>query len=205
VARGFGEIVAPITGRSGAIAVYPGSLVQPNGAALVNITQIDPINVSFTLPERELADVQQALARGEVAVTAKLDRPDQPDLAGYLVFIDNAVDTASGTIRLKAEFPNPDNRLWPGMFVTVTLAPRTLNGALTVPVQAVQTGPEHQFVYVIGADRKVASQPVNVRLIQDGIAVIEGIAPDARVVVEGAHNLRPGNTVAESGNGAGRQ
>lgn len=205
VARGFGEIVAPITGRSGAIAVYPGSLVQPNGAALVNITQIDPINVSFTLPERELADVQQAMALGEVAVTAKLDRPGQPDLAGRLVFIDNAVDTASGTIRLKAEFPNPDNRLWPGMFVTVTLAPRTLDGVLTVPVQAVQTGPEHQFVYVVGGDRKVEALPVNVRLIQDGIAVIEGIAPDARVVVEGAHNLRPGDTVSEPGNGATKQ
>ena len=205
VARSFGEITAPIAGRTGAIAVYPGSLVQPNGAALLNITQIDPINASFTLPERELADIQQALARGAVSVAAKLDLPGQPDLQGRLVFIDNAVDTASGTIRLKAEFPNPDNRLWPGMFVTVTLAPRTLAGAFTVPVQAVQTGPENKFVYAIGADRKVDSLPVNVRLIQDGIAVIEGIAPDARVVVEGAHNLRPGDTVAESGNGAGKQ
>ena len=197
VARSFGEITAPIAGRTGAIAVYPGSLVQPNGAALLNITQIDPINVGFTLPERELADVQQAFARGAVPVAAKLNLPGQPDLEGRLVFIDNAVDTASGTIRLKAEFPNPDNRLWPGMFVTVTLAPRTLDGALTVPVQAVQTGPEHKFVYVVGDDRKVEALPVNVRLIQDGIAVIEGIAPDARVVVEGAHNLRPGDTVSE--------
>ena len=205
VARSFGEITAPIAGRTGAIAVYPGSLVQPTGAALLNITQIDPINVGFTLPERELADVQQAFARGAVPVAAKLNLPGQPDLEGRLVFIDNAVDTASGTIRLKAEFPNPDNRLWPGMFVTVTLAPRTLAGAFTVPVQAVQTGPENKFVYAIGADRKVDSLPVNVRLIQDGIAVIEGIAPGARVVVEGAHNLRPGDTVAESGNGAGKQ
>ncbi|MBI1886844.1 MAG: efflux RND transporter periplasmic adaptor subunit [Nitrosomonadales bacterium] len=209
VARSFGEITAPIAGRTGAIAVYPGSLVQPSGAALgtalVSITQTDPINVSFTLPERELADVQQAFARGAVPVAAKLDLPGQPDLEGRLVFIDNAVDTASGTIRLKAEFPNPGNRLWPGIFVTVTLAPRTLAGALTVPVQAVQTGPEHKFVYAIGDDRKVSSLPVNVRLIQDGIAVIEGAAPGARVVVEGAHNLRPGDVVAESGNGAGKQ
>jgi RND family efflux transporter MFP subunit len=205
VARSFGEITAPIAGRTGAIAIYPGSLVQPNGAALVSITQIAPINVSFTLPERELADLQQALAQGEVPVGAKLDLPDQPMLAGRLVFIDNAVDTASGTIRLKAEFSNPDNRLWPGMFVTVTLAPRTLAGALTVPVQAVQTGPEHKFVYVIGADRKVSSLPVTVRLIQDGIAVIEGIAPGAHVVAEGAQNLRPGDTVSEPGNGAAKQ
>ncbi|MDO8262365.1 MAG: efflux RND transporter periplasmic adaptor subunit [Gallionella sp.] len=195
VARSFGEITAPIAGRTGAIAIYPGSLVQPNGAALVSITQIDPINVNFTLPERELAALQQSLARGEVPVFAKLDLADQPALKGRLVFIDNAVDTASGTIRLKAQFPNADNRLWPGMFVTVTLAPRALAGAVTVPVQAVQTGPEKKFLYVIGEDHKVTAQPVHVRLIQDGIAVIEGVAPGARVVVEGAQNLRPGSVV----------
>ncbi len=208
VARSFGEIAAPIAGRTGAIAIYSGSLVQPNSTVLVNITQIDPINVSFTLPERELVDLQQAFAKGEVPVSAKLDLPGQPALKGRLVFVDNAVDTASGTIRLKAEFPNPDNRLWPGMFVTVTLAPRTLTGAVTVPVQAVQTGPEKKFLYVIGEDRKVASLPVNVRLIQDGIAVIEGIAPGARVVVEGAQNLRPGSMVDEAKTGdaeAGRK
>ena len=141
--------------------------------------------------------MQHALAQGELPVGAQLDLPGQPNLKGHLVFIDNAVDTASGTIRLKAEFSNPDNRLWPGMFVTVTLAPRTLAGALTVPVQAVQTGPENKFVYVIGADHKVESQPVTVRLIQDGIAVIEGVAPGAHVIVEGAQNLRPGSVVAE--------
>ena len=200
VARSFDEIAAPIAGRTGAIAVYPGSLVQPNGVVLVSITQIDPINVSFTLPERELADLQQALAKGEVPVSAKLDLPGQPTVKGRLVFVDNAVDTASGAIRLKAEFPNADHRLWPGMFVTVTLAPRILSGALTVPAQAVQTGPERKFLYMIGEDRKVAAQPINVRLIQDGIAVIEGIAPGARVVVEGAQNLRPGSVVAESEN-----
>lgn len=197
VTRSFGEITAPIAGRTGAISVYPGSLVLPNSTVLVNITQIDPINVSFTLPERELVDVQQAFAKGDVPVSAKLDAPGLPDIKGHLVFIDNAVDAASGTIRLKAEFPNPDNRLWPGMFVTVTLAPRTLASAVTVPVQAVQTGPEKKFLYVIGEDRKVAPVPVNVRLIQDGIAVIEGVTPGVRVVVEGAQNLRPGDTVAE--------
>ena len=157
VARSFGEITAPIAGRTGAIAVYPGSLVQPSGAALVSITQIDPINVSFTLPERELADLQQALARGKVPVGAKLDLPGQPPMKGHLVFVDNAVDTASGTIRLKAEFSNPDNLLWPGMFVTVTLAPRTLADAVTVPVQAAdRAGKEISL-----RDRKIARWPRN--------------------------------------------
>jgi RND family efflux transporter MFP subunit len=166
---------------------------------LVSITQLDPINVSFTLPERELAGLQQAFAKGKVPVSAKLDLVNQTDLNGRLVFIDNAVDTASGTIRLKAEFPNADHRLWPGMFVTVALAPRTLVGALTVPAQAVQTGPENKFLYVIGEDRKVSSIPVNVRLNQDGFAVVEGIALSTRVVVEGAQNLRPGSVVVEAG------
>lgn len=109
------------------------------------------------------------------------------------------VDTASGTIGLKAEFPNADRHLWPGMFVPVTLTPRTLAGALTVPVQAVQNGPERKFVYVIGKDGKANSLTIEVRLIQDGLAVIEGegVAPGTRVVVEGAQNLRPGSVVTE--------
>lgn len=198
VALSFGEITAPIAGRTGAISVHPGSLVQPSGAALVNITQIDPINVSFTLPDAELAALQQAFSKGEVPVSAALDATEKVVRQGRLTFIDNAVDTASGTIRLKAEFRNTDNQLWPGLFVAVALAPQTLPGALTVPVQAVQTGPEKKFVYVIGQDHKVTSVPVKVRLIQDGLAVLEGVAPGARVVVEGAQNLRPGSMVSEA-------
>jgi RND family efflux transporter MFP subunit len=203
VARSFDEIEAPITGRTGAISVYPGSLVQPGtsaaiGAVLVSITQLDPINISFTLPEHELAILQQAFAKTMVPVNAKLDTADRNELKGHLIFVDNAVDTASGTIRLKAEFPNPDYRLWPGMFVNVELAPRKLEKALTLPAQAVQTGPERKFLYAIGADNKVASVPINVILIQDGSAVVEGIAPGSRVVVEGAQNLKPGSVVVES-------
>jgi multidrug efflux system membrane fusion protein len=204
VARSYNDIIAPIAGRTGVISVYPGSLVQPgsstaSGAVLVSITQLDPINVSFTLPERELAGLQQAFAKGRVPVSARLDLAGQTDLKGRLVFIDNAVDAASGTIRLKAEFPNADHRLWPGMFVAVALSPRTLTGALTVPVQAVQTGPEQRFLYAVGEDGKVASVPIKVILIQNGIAVVEGIASGTRVVVEGAQNLRAGSAVIEAG------
>ncbi|MBA2660272.1 MAG: efflux RND transporter periplasmic adaptor subunit [Nitrosospira sp.] len=199
VARGFSEILAPIAGRTGAIPVYQGSLVQPTDA-LVNITQIDPINVSFNLPEREFVPLQQALAKGEVIVNVELDAAGKLTRKGRLIFIDNTVDTASGTIGLKAEFPNADSHLWPGMFIKVMLAPRTLTGALTVPVQAVQNGPERKFLYVIGDNNKVSSHPVDVRLIQDGFAVIEGesIASGTRVVVEGAQNLRPGSVVTEA-------
>jgi RND family efflux transporter MFP subunit len=200
IARGFSVITAPIAGRTGAIPVYQGSLVQPTDA-LVSITQIDPINVSFTLPEREFIPLQQARAKGEVPVAVKPGPGGTQTRMGRLIFIDNAVDTASGTIGLKAEFPNADKHLWPGMFVTVTLSPRTLEGALTVPVQAVQNGPEGKFIYVVGPDSTVNSIPVNIVLIQDGLAVIEGegIAPGIRIVVEGAQNLRPGGQVAEAG------
>lgn len=198
VTRGFSEITAPIAGRTGAIPVYQGSLVQPNDA-LVSITQIDPINVSFTLPEREFVSLQQALAKGEVPVSVVLDAAGKQTRQGRLIFVDNMVDTASGTIGLKAEFPNADRHLWPGMFVPVMLTPRILAGALTVPVQAVQNGPERKFVYVIGKDGKANSLTVEVRLIQDGLAVIEGegVAPGTRVVVEGAQNLRPGSVITE--------
>lgn len=198
VARSHSVITAPIDGRTGVINVYPGNLVQPSGNPLVSITQLDPINVSFTLPERELAALQQARSRGEVPVTAQVDAPGVPPQRGRLVFIDNAVDTASGTIRLKAEFPNREQRLWPGMFVSVALAPRTLQGALTVPAQAVQTGPEKKFLYVVGDDGKVGVVPVKVAAIQDGVAVIEGAAAGTRLVVEGAQSLRPGSRVVEA-------
>ncbi len=199
VARSFNEITAPITGRTGAISVYPGSLVQPSGIALVSIAQIDPINISFTLPERELAGLQQALAKREVPVSAKLDASGQNTVKGHLTFIDNNVDTASGTIYLKAAFSNVGHHLWPGMFVNVTLTPRTLVDALTVPTQAVQIGPEKKFLYVIGEDKKVAPVPINVVLIQDGLAVVEGVALGDRVVVEGAQNIRPDSLVVEAG------
>lgn len=197
VALGFGEIVAPIAGRIGAVPVYPGTLVQPGGAALVGITQLDPINVSFTLPERDLPVLQEAFGKAALAVTAQLGAAAYQ---GTLSFIDNSVDTASGTIRLKAVFANPDGRLWPGAFVSVSLLPRTLPGVLTVPVQAVQTGPEKQFLYVMGEDGKVSALPTRVLLVQDGLAVIEGdgVVAGLRVVVEGAQNLRPGSAVSEA-------
>lgn len=200
VAASFGEMLAPIAGRTGAISVYPGSLVQPNGPALVSITQTDPIHIVFTLPEREFPALREAFGQGELAVRAHLGEDGATTLTGRLTFIDNSVDSASGTIRLKASFANPDGRLWPGMFARVSLSPRTLKNALAVPVQAVQTGPEHKFVYTVSADAKVNAQPVRVLLVQEGVAFIEGIDVGTKVVVEGAQNLKPGSTVSE-GNG----
>ncbi len=194
VAIGNTRIHASFAGRTGAIGVRPGSLVQPNGTVLVTVTQIDPIQVAFTLPEKELPGLQRALAAGAVPVEASLDGGLET-LAGRVNFVDNAVDTATGTIRVKAEFANRASRLWPGMFVNVSVSPRTLLQASVVPVQAVQTGPENRFVYVVGGDLKVATKPVVVSYLEGGIAVVTGVDPGARVVVEGAQNLRPGSVV----------
>lgn len=203
VARAYMEIRAPFAGRTGVIPVRAGSLVQPsqNTAAsappLVTITQIDPIAVSFTLPESELPTLQKALRAGGVSVSAATSEGGAV-FKGRINFVDNSVDTTTGTIRVKAEFANADARLWPGMYVNVELAPRTLANATVVPAQAVQTGPESRFVYVVGEDRKVALKPVKLSYLEEGVAVVTGIGAGQRVVAEGAQNLRPGTTVAEA-------
>jgi RND family efflux transporter MFP subunit len=197
VLRAYTEIRATFAGRTGAIGVRAGSVVQPNSAPLVTVIQIDPIAVSFTLPEKELAGLQRALAEGAVSVDVKLEGIADT-ISGRISFVDNTVDMATGTIRVKAEFANPSARLWPGMFVKVALAPRMITGGSVVPAQAVQTGPDNQFVYVVGDDRKVVARPVTLAYVEEGLAVVEGIAPGARIVVEGAQNLRPGSVVSEA-------
>jgi RND family efflux transporter MFP subunit len=197
VAKAYTEIRASFPGRTGVIGVRPGSLAQPTGNVLVTVTQIDPITVAFTLPEKELAGLKAAMAAGAVAVRARAEGAPQP-FNGKLIFVDNAVDTATATIRVKAEFANSDGRLWPGMFVNVSLAPRTLAGAAVVPAQAVQTGPETQFVYVVDDDRKVSLQPITLVYVDAGFAVVDGVDIGKRVVTEGAQNLRPGVTVTEA-------
>lgn len=201
VARGYTEIRAPFAGRTGAISVRAGSLVQPNGTVLVTIAQIAPIAVAFTLPERELPGLQAALASGGVSVTATAASGGEPH-RGRITFVDNAVDAATGTIRVKAEFANAGARLWPGMYVNVTLSPATLAGATVIPAQAVQSGPDGRFVYVVGEDRKVASRPVELAYVEETFAAVRGVPAGARVVVEGAQNLRPGSVVTESKAGA---
>ena len=161
VGLSYTRIVAPGAGRAGAINVFAGSLVQPAGPALVTITQLDPIAVGFSLPQRNLGDALEILRAGGGKVHA--DLPEQhASLLGRLRFVDNAVDAASGTVRVKAEFDNPDERLWPGAFVTVRLAVRTLKDAVVVPQAAIITAPRGRIVYVVDAANKVAPRPVEI-------------------------------------------
>jgi RND family efflux transporter MFP subunit len=144
------------------------------------------------------------MAKGTLPVTIELPAPQKQTLSGKLTFIESTVDSASGTIAMKAAFANGERLLWPGSFVNVSLTARTLPGALVVPVQAVQSGPERKFVYVVGEGNKVTMVPVDVELNQAGLAAIKGangIGVGVRVVVEGAQNVRKDSTIAEAGPG----
>ncbi|NDP58515.1 MAG: efflux RND transporter periplasmic adaptor subunit [Oxalobacteraceae bacterium] len=195
IALDYNLVRASISGRIGLINVHPGSLAQPAALPMLTISQLDPIAVSFTLPERELANLRATYPQGDAPVMAQV--AGAGELTGKLIFIDNAADAQTGTIRMKARFSNADRRMWPGTFVSVRLVSRTLPGAIVVPAQAIVTGPVDKFIYVMQPDNKVRMQAVTVVAIEDGKAAVTGIEAGARVVVEGAQNLRPGITVKE--------
>lgn len=192
---GYNRIVAPIAAKAGAINVHPGSLAQPGDSVpLVSLIQFDPIAVEFSLPERNLAAVLAARGRGEVAVS--IIGADGSSHRGALNFINNAVNSSTGTIALKAEFPNAAQALWPGAFVRVSVAAGTDAGVTVLPPTAVVEGPDGHFVFQVDADGKAASHPVTLLRIQDQLAVVEGLPVDAEVVVEGSQNIRSGMAVA---------
>lgn len=195
VALSYNRIVAGIAGRIGAISVHPGSLAQPSGAPLVTIAQIDPITISFSVPQSELAHVTASYPKGDAPVTAQL--PNSKEIAGTLVFIDNAIDPQTGTIRMKAQFPNRDHSLWPGAYANVRLVSRTLADAVVIPAQAIVTGPTEKFVYIVQPDATVKRQRIEVAVIENNQAAVTGLAAGARIVMEGAENLRPNSKVTE--------
>lgn len=200
IAAGYNRIVASIDGRIGTINVYPGSLAQPAGTPMVTIAQLDPVSVTFALPERELVHIRATYPDGPAPVTARL--PDGTGLNGTLAFIDNTADPQSGTIKMKANFDNAKRRLWPGTFVNISLISRTLPEAVTVPAQAVVNGPKEKFVYLVKADMTVEKQIVEVLAIVDEQAAISNLASGTRIVAEGMEDLRPGGKVRAAGNAA---
>lgn len=197
VALGYQRIVASGAGRVGAINVFPGSYVQPGGAPLVTITQLDPIAVSFNLPQRNLDDALQGLRSGAAQVFAQL--PDGGAArTGRLQFVDSAVDGASGTVRVKAVFDNADQKLWPGAFVTVRMGVRTLKDAIVVPQVAVIQGARGKSVYVVEGGNRAALRPVEVVHAAGDEVVVTGLAPGERVIVEGRQNVRAGSAIVEA-------
>jgi len=196
VGLGYNRITAPTAGRAGAINVYAGSTVQPGGTSLVTITQLSPIAVSFSLPQRNLGDALQTLRVGGGKVSAVLPE-GRSALVGKLQFVDNAVDANSGTVKVKAQFDNTDEALWPGAFVTVRLAVRTLKDATVVPLASVIQGPRGTIVYVIDAQNKATARPIEVVYSSGQDAVVSGVQPGEKVVVDGRQNLRNGAAVSE--------
>jgi multidrug efflux system membrane fusion protein len=193
----YTEIRSPIDGRAGAVNLPRGNMVKANDTgSLVVLNQLRPIYVAFALPQGELPRVRQAMAAGPLSVSTTIPGDDGPPLAGDLTFVDNAVDSSTGTIQLRATFDNAATRLWPGQFVNVTLTLRTDPAALVVPDAAVQHGQNGAYVFVVGPDSTVDMRPVVVDRSVAGESVIaSGVAVGDSVVVEGQLRLAPGMKV----------
>lgn len=194
---GYSTIVSPIEGRLGARLVDVGNIVHANDTnGLVTIAQMKPIFVSFTLPQDTLQQVRDQQAKSPLAVEAYTNDVKKPLGTGTLTLIDNSVDQATGTIHLKASFPNAEERLWPGQFVNLRVVLSVRKGVPTVPSQTVQQGPNGEYAYVIKPDNTVDRRTVEVAAVQDGIAVItKGLNPGEKVVVEGQYRLTEGARV----------
>jgi multidrug efflux system membrane fusion protein len=198
----YTTIRAPITGRTGSIALKRGNVVKAIDTAaaavpLVTITQLRPIYVALTVPERYLADLRAAMAAGPVPVVATVPNQPKSPITGALTFIENQVDAATGTISIKARFANNDDRLWPGQFVNVTVTLGVQADTVVVPSAAIQVGPNGPYVFVIRPDSTVELRLVKPdRIVGDKTVVAEGMAAGERVVVDGQLRLGNGTRVA---------
>ncbi len=192
----YAHVRAPIAGRAGSITAKEGTLAKENDTTLVTLLEISPIYVSFSIPEDVLPEVRRYQAVGSLPVTALA--PGNRESSGSLSFIDNTVDTSTGTIRLKSTFENSDRVLWPGQFVNVRARMSTEHNRILIPSQAVQTGPDGKYVWVVSPDSSAAMRKVRVLRNytppgQTEQAVIgEGINPGEKVVLEGQLRLSPG-------------
>ena len=194
----FCSIRSPIDGRTGSLLVQIGNLVKAQAdTGLVTINQVSPIYASFSVPEKQLALVRRYGAAHPLPVEATVSGDASGRATkGALSFIDNAVDNTTGTIKLKATFPNRERVLWPGQFVNVTLTLTTLNDAIVVPSEAIQSGQQGQYAYVVKADRTAEMRVVKVGETFSGLTVIlSGVAPGETVVTDGQLRLFPGATV----------
>lgn len=193
---GHTSIRAPMTGRTGNLLVHEGNVVKADETALVVITRIEPVFVSFSVPEEQLAEIQRHQAEAPLTVDALAAEGADPIARGTLTFIDNRVDPATGTIQLKATFPNQKRRLWPGKFVDVAVTVTIDPAATVVPAEAVQTGQQGSYVFVVKPDQTVESRTVVVERSTGSETVIAtGVAPGETVVTDGHLRLTPGARV----------
>jgi multidrug efflux system membrane fusion protein len=198
----YATITAPIDGRVGFRQVDAGNIIHANDSnPLTVLTLIRPVVATFTLPQKDLADVRAAMLRGPVPVIA-FDQDNVRQLAaGELLLVDNQIDQSTSTIRLKATFANSDDQLWPGQFLRLRAQVDTRNGAVTVPPVALQRGPQGYYAWVIKSDNTAEQRPIDAAPLDDEVAIVtKGLAPDERVVVNGQYRLQAGARVdAQSG------
>jgi multidrug efflux system membrane fusion protein len=194
----YTEIRAPISGRTGNLLLHQGNVVKANdtGNPMVVINQIHPIYVAFSVPEAQLDQIKRYRAAGELPVEALVAGVPDGVVRGKLTFVNNTVDPSTGTIQLKATFPNKENALWPGQFVNVALTLTRQAGALVVPSQAVQSGQKGSYVFVVKADETVEARPVVPGTV-DGrdVVITSGLQDGERVVTDGQLRLVPGARV----------
>ena len=195
----YTRVLAPIDGLAGIRGVDPGNVVSTS-TALVTLTQLHPINIMFSLPEQSLDVVRKAVQADPAALqVSALDKTDAHPIAtgGVLRVIDNQIDASSGTFRLKSEFPNAGNELWPGQFVNVQLLVRTVDGGLVIPAQAVGRGPDGDYVYQVQPDNTVKMQPVVIagEVGDSHVMIGSGLKVGEQVVTEGQFRLKPGSKV----------
>jgi multidrug efflux system membrane fusion protein len=193
---GYCSITSPIDGRTGSVMAQEGNIVKENDANLVVINQIHPIYVTFSVPEQYLGTIKKYMAAGKLRVEALVPNDEVPPGEGFISFVDNAVDPATGTIKLKGTFANKESRLWPGQFANVVLTLTTEPNAIVVPSQAVQAGQQGPYVFVVKPDLTVESRAVVVDRTTDGETVIQtGLRADEKVVTDGQIRLYPGARV----------
>lgn len=195
----YATITAPLSGRTGALMAHEGSLVRANDTTpLVVINQVSPLYISFSVPESRLADLKRRLAAGPLEVTAQ-PPGEAVERAGRISFVDNQVDSTTGTIRLKAVFPNANHVLWPGQFANVVVTLTQDPHAVVVPSAAVQTGQQGPYVFVVTDTRTVDMRPIKVARTAGGdVVVAEGVAPGDTVVTDGQLRLVPGSRVDDT-------
>jgi len=193
---GYCEIRAPIDGRTGSLQFHEGNVVKSPDDVLLTINQLHPIYAAFAVPERWLPKIQEQMRGRTLTVAASFANLDGEPPQGELSFVDNSVDAMTGTILLKATFPNMDGKLWPGQFVQIALELETLTNAVVVPSQAVQTGQNGSFIFVVKADKTVESRPVKTSVTVNGeTAIRAGLSAGETVVTDGQLRLVPGVTV----------
>ena len=193
---GYCSLYSPIEGRTGSVIVQQGNIIKAEDINLVVINQVIPIDVAFSVPEQFLPEIKKYMASGKIQVEALIPMNEERVERGVVTFIDNAVDISTGTIRLKGTFANREKRLWPGQFVNVVLTLTTEPNAIVVPSQAIQTGQEGQYVFVVKQDLTVESRPVVAGRTVNGETVVQkGLRADEKVVTDGQLRLYPGAKV----------